>query len=377
MKKFVIGIALVILAFAGRASAGTVERACLRAIGKQSRVLAVIDLKLNQACLDRVANGKIICSPANECVLNPTARTPTTVPGSTCVAAADCCPDFDNATASKTTDEKLSHASDKVAKSVRRACSLSAGTDKVKGTADDTYVVPQTLGFGTACLDIFGECSAVATTSLSSPGTDDDLIECVQCAAAGLATETLGFSYPLAASSAAETACQRAIGLNARKSGVRELTLQQLCQDKVANGKLACQSNQCVINPASRRPVTVTGSSCATAADCCPAFDNANAAKSTQAKITAYEALIAKASRKACSTAAGPDTIKGTADDTYIAPQPLGFENNCLDVFGQCGTISTTAMVASGANDDLIECVACGMGSAAARFTTFFGSPQP
>ena len=72
-----------------------------------------------------------------------------------------------------------------------------------------------------------------------------------------------------------------------------------------------------------------------------------------------------RAIKKPCSAAVGVDGTKGTDDDTFIEPQDLGFGATCLDVDGECGAIVTDALVASGLNDDLLECVRCVEASAA------------
>jgi len=352
-----------------------VGRACLHAIGSENRKLAAKSFTLIQACLNRVADHKIACI-ASQCVINPASRMPTTVSGSACSEASDCCPDFNNAMASKSTDTKLGIVAEKAAKAIRHACSIGAGADQVKGTEDDAFVAPQTLGFATTCPDVLGECSHVPTTTLSSPGSDNDLVECGQCTAQALATEMLGFTYPLAATTAAEAACQKAIGVNARKEAIKELVLWQQCGDAVAQGSLACASGQCVLNPASANAAVVDGSSCATAIDCCPAFDDTDLGKSTQAKIAAYQARTTKAIRKACSTAVGPDATRGTEDDTYVTPAAVGFETSCPDTFGRCGGIPTTTLVAAGAENDLVDCIVCTLNSAAEHFTALHGA-QP
>lgn len=347
-------------------------RACLRAIGSENRKLAGKSLTLIQACLNRVADHKIACE-ANHCVLNPASRMPTTIPGSDCDEARDCCPEFDNAMVSKSTDAKLSIVAERAAKAIRSACSIGAGADQLKGTNDDTYVAPQTLGFATTCPDMFGECGHVTTTALSSAGDDNDLIDCGKCTAQALATEMLDLSYPMAATSAVEAACQEAIGISARKEAIKDLVLWQQCEDAVVQGALACSSGQCVHNPGSANATPIQGSSCVTASDCCPAFDDADPAMSTQAKIAAYQEKIAKTIRKACSMAAGPDATKGTEDDTYVTPAAMGFQATCPETFGLCGGVPTTTMVAAGADNDLIDCLACMLNSGAAYFSAIHG----
>ncbi len=79
----------------------------------------------------------------------------------------------------------------------------------------------------------------------------------------------------------------------------------------------------------------------------------------------------------ACSTAKGPDGKKGTADDTYVDPTALGFTGMCEDTFGQCGAIATSPLTQSGPDNDLIDCAACIMGTAADRFSAFCAPLYP
>lgn len=349
---------------------------CLRSIGSESRKLAGKELALRQACLDHVVDNELACI-ASQCVLKPASKSPVTLAGSTCTEARDCCPDFDSAKEGKSTDARLSEVADKAAKGILGDCSLDSGPDKAKGTDDDTYVAPQTLGFATTCLDVSGECGGINTTTLNSPGGANDLVDCVKCAAAAMAAETLDSAYPLAGATADEMHCQEAIGVNARKAGAKDLTLWQRCEDEVADGNLACEAGKCVLNPGSTRASIVGASTCVAAADCCPNFDNANAAKSTAADLNASDAKVAKAIKKACSTAAGADEAVATDDDVYVAPAALGFETSCQDVFGDCSAMVTTTMVASGSSNDLVDCLACTMSSAAERFTAYFGPQHP
>ena len=287
--------------------------------------------------------------------------------GSSCTVAADCCPDFDNATSTATSQAKIDKAAASAAKAIKKACSLDKGMDGVKGTDDDTFVDPHLLGFSDTCLDVAGDCGSIPTTALVSPGADNDLIECSACASKALATKVLAFHFPLAGVGAPAVTCERALGLQASNLAVYELTKRQTCLDKVASKKLACQAGVCVVNPLSKMPITVTGSSCTVAADCCPAFDNANPTKSTQAKLATYAGKIATAIKKGCSTGNGADGKKGTDDDSFVDPQSLGYGSSCLAVLGQCGTIATDDMVVAGPDNDLVECVACTQETAAQR----------
>jgi uncharacterized delta-60 repeat protein len=176
-----------------------IGRTCKRAIALQARTLAGKELTLFQKCLDRIATGKLAC-PATQCVINPSSASAATVAGSTCAMAADCCPNYDNVDPMASTEAKIESAAHRTDTAVRKACSLAIGTDRKKGTDDDTYVDPQTLGFASNCLDVFGDCATVfgdcgtiATSELTSPGADNDLIECIQCAAQAQAETLMKF----------------------------------------------------------------------------------------------------------------------------------------------------------------------------------------
>jgi uncharacterized delta-60 repeat protein len=169
----------------------------------------------------------------------------------------------------------------------------------------------------------------------------------------------------------ASNPCKRAIALQARMLAGKELTLFQMCLDRIATGKLACQATQCVINPSSASPATVAGSTCSISADCCPDYDNVRPTASTEARIETAAGKTKTAIRRACSLANGPDGKKGTDDDTYVDPQTLGIAPNCLDVFGACGAIATSELTATGAGNDLIECMQCAARSQAETLMRF------
>ena len=329
---------------------------CKRALLLQMRKLGSSDMTLTHKCLDRVANGKIACQ-ASQCVLNP-ATTATIVPGSSCTTATDCCPAFDSKTATMTTTAKLDKVAAATAKAMRKGCSLDVGVDGMKGTDDDTYVDPQTLGISSTCIPAFA-CSGISADQLSSPGPNNDFPECVSCLTSGLAQSILVVHYPLAADNAAEVTCQRQVGVQARKESVNLLALLQKCFDRIANNKLACVGGVCTINPLSMNPIAVPSSTCSNDNDCCPNMDNADPTKTTTAKMASASSKIATGIKKGCSLDVGADTKKGTDDDTFVDPQELGYGSTCPDVFGSCSSVATTDLNVSGSDNDLIDCVAC------------------
>jgi len=349
-------------------------RKCLRAIGRQGRALAVRRFRLMQSCLDRADRGVIACQ-ANQCVLN-TSIPPITVPGSTCTTATDCCPAFDRAVATSTTAAQGSVFAAKVGKAVRKACSLAKGTDGIRGNADDTYITPQALGFGSSCLDTFGQCSGISILQPDASGSSNDLLECTDCAAATLSAQLMTFEYPSGGVSAAEVTCERAIGLKTRKLNNQELVLRQKCFDRVHKGTLGCIAGRCVRNPRAAHPGIVSGSSCSSAADCCPLYDNPLPTRTTQMRITNAVANATLAAGKACSTDSGVDALKGTDDDTYIDPQNLGHGPLCLATFGQCDAVPISTMRAAGASNDLLDCVSCTAGSATDAYTRFLAGAR-
>ncbi|MBI3783760.1 MAG: hypothetical protein HY270_10175 [Deltaproteobacteria bacterium] len=331
--------------------------ACQRAIIREARKLTSTDATLHQTCLDHVANGKLACQ-ATLCVLNPASGTPTTVTGSSCAVATDCCPAYDNKVPTSTTAAKITKAEDASAKAIKKACSLDKGPDTIKGTDDDTYIDPQTFGYASSCPSVAG-CDTIATTGLASPGAANDYIDCNACLASGLTGNILRVHYPLAANSPEEVKCQRQVGLQARKETSNYTTLLLKCLDKVSNNALGCIAGQCTLNPLAHTPITVPSSSCSTAFDCCPNFDNVDAAKTTLTRIATAHAAVVTAVLKGCSTANGPDGLKGTSDDTYIDPQDLGYANTCTDLGGNCGTIATTDLSIAGADNDVTDCIQC------------------
>ena len=351
---------------------------CLHTIANQSRGLATNDLNLWQACLDRVAGGKLACQ-SNQCVLNPTSATPTIVAASSCTVGTDCCPDWDDTNSSKTTATKLSTKAANAIKSIKNACSINSGADKTKGTTDDTYLSPSTLGFEGTCLDVGGDCGTVSTTVLfNTHGTGDDLLTCVQCAAEAFSMKSAMPLYPLAGSTKAQVSCEKGIGSNARAAEDQDLALRQSCLDKVADGKIACHSGQCIVDALTKAPITVPADPpCTVAADCCPKYDNVNAINATQAKLDKQAAKTTTAIQNACRISAGPDKVKGTGDDTYLDPAPLGFTGLCADPFGQCASIPLSPLTQSGTGNDFTDCVACLTGTAADRFTSFFEPLHP
>ena len=83
-----------------------------------------------------------------------------------------------------------------------------------------------------------------------------------------------------------------------------------------------------------------------------------------------------RAIRSVCSTDNGPDHMKGTADDTYIDPGSLGYGGMCLATFGQCGTTPIGELTMGGADNDLLDCVACSVGGSTQRYARFhYGAP--
>jgi YVTN family beta-propeller protein len=341
-------------------------RKCKRAIGLQARKIAVKDVTLQQQCLDHFYHVPVLCQ-GNQCVVF-VAGTATAVAGSSCAVDADCCPAFDSVDPATSTQAKIDKAVAASAKAIKQACSLSNGLDGIKGTDDDTFIDPQTLGYAATCFDVLGSCSSIATTTLSSTGSNNDLIDCSVCTAAS-AARTIDFHYDYIDPHVP------AIPTDVRKLSVYELTQRQTCFDKVANNQIACQSMQCVLNPTAMHPVSVPGSSCTTATDCCPAFDNANPAKTTLAKLNKYATSIATALKKAMSTNNGPDGIKGTDDDTYRDPQMFGYGNTCPAVLGQCGSIVIPETSVAGPDNDLLDCIACTETTTAQKLTSFF-APQ-
>lgn len=342
--------------------------ACQRALGKQGRTLAAKAATLRQACLDRVAAGKLACQ-ANQCVLNPSSTTPVTVGGS-CSTAADCCPNLDAADPTKTTSAKLAAAEATAAKAVRSACSLAVGPDKKKGTDDDVYVDPQVLGYGGACLAIFGECGTIGT-SASITGGSDGLIACMQCTAEAASRATLEWTYPLAGSGTLAQSCERALGQQAGKLNTTRLKLQQQCLDRTVQNKLGCLAGQYFVDPGKSTAAQVSGSSCTVAADCCPSFDAVDPARTTATKLTRQEAVMAAAIKVKCSASAGPDGNKGTNDDTYLDPSTLGFGAMCLSTFRQCRSMPASPLAATGTGSDLVDCLTCIMNNAADTLVDF------
>ncbi|HVN86324.1 MAG TPA: hypothetical protein VMW17_15935 [Candidatus Binatia bacterium] len=353
---------------------------CQRALGSQGRMLAVKETTLRQQCLDRVAADKLACV-SGACVINPTSKTPLTVNFTpyTCTVSTDCCPNYDAVQSTKTTAAKLTAAETSMAKSIRSACSLAAGTDKKKGTADDTYVVPQTLGFDTTCLDAsFVQCGTIPTTTLATGDPEtNDLIQCLQCTVETVSTTETAYGYPSASTVASlgklDQGCEQAIGQQTAKLHEQELTLYQGCLDRTLQGTLGCVTNACVINPGKKNAATVLGSTCEQAGDCCPGFDSVDPTKTTAAKLAKVETSAVAAIKSKCSAAAGPDKKKGTNDDTYEDPTALGFSSGmCIQTFGQCGTLPLTSGTAVTDINNLNACLECAAEDSASALVNYY-----
>lgn len=354
----------------------TASTNCLHGIALHARRLGTKRLWRMQGCLDKVAGGKLACV-GDQCVLNPGGSGEAVTVGSTCGTAADCCPTFDHVDPAKTTQAKLSKDEAKAASYIRKRCSLNSGPDGEKGTDDDTYLDPQTLGFATTCLDVLGQCGPVPVDELVRPGTDDDLIDCIECTTAAVTDDMLDFHFPLAADDDPEVTCQRVLGKQGSKLARTRMIRLQKCLDTVVNAKLGCVNNQCVLNLGAGRQMSITGSTCGVALDCCPGSDHTNPGSTTQAKMDKDTAKALINIQKSCSLADGPDGQKGTEDDTYVDALALGFGGMCLDTIGQCGSIPIDAFVGPGADNDLLECLVCATDSAAEELTNFYFGLMP
>jgi cysteine-rich repeat protein len=349
---------------------------CQRIIGILGRTLAFYQMALRDACLDRVAVGVLGCE-GNQCALFPGTASSLPVNGSSCVVGADCCPSFDYTIPAATTEGRLASVEVLVERAIRAICSTAIGPDHRIGTDDDTYMSPQTLGYDAMCPDTFGQCGTIPTTTMASSGSDNDLIDCVECTARASASALLGASYPLQASDAKGRLCQRLLGLEAARLNEVRVIWQQVCLDRTVSNMLGCQAGQCVFYPGTANPLPVSGSTCTVAADCCPNFDALVPNKTTAAVLAYYEKGLTAVMKVVCSEAPGPDYRFGTDDDTYVDASTLGFGGMCLQTFGQCGTVPMTPLAAPGPNNDLVDCLACSADNAADGLVNFYMHRRP
>jgi ELWxxDGT repeat protein len=236
-------------------------------------------------------------------------------------------------------------------KLIFRACSADGGCEAWQGSASGA---PQSLGdiaFG--ALSSNPEEGFPLVDTLVFFSADDGTNGRELWAAAGFST------------------CTRRIAKQVAKLSGRIMQRLQRCLDRVARGDLVCEGGQCVIHPGKSSEAVVTGSTCTADADCCPAFDRTDSTATTQAKIDADIQRATSRIKKRCSLQKGADNVKGNDDDLYPDLASLGFGSTCLTAFAQCGGISLTGFVATGADNDLIECIECSTETVAQELISF------